>query len=79
MVSQRAFLCTAGYDIMDTRHCQADILIAIENRVRFCTGEFVGQKVMVSDDVVLESVIGQWRNLFIELKYNISHGFITLS
>lgn len=42
-VSQRAFLCTVGYNIMDPHHHQIDALIIIEEQAWVCAEAFVIQ------------------------------------
>ena len=41
-VSQRAFLCTSGHDITDSRYHQANASIVIEDKAWVCAEAFVG-------------------------------------
>ncbi|MBV3314835.1 putative colanic acid biosynthesis acetyltransferase [Bacteroides ovatus] len=51
-VSQRAFLCTSGHDITDSRYHQANASIVIEDRAWVCAEAFVGQGVTVGEGAV---------------------------
>ena len=51
-VSQRAFLCTAGHNIMDPHHHQIDAPIVIEEQAWVCAEAFVIQGVTVGQGAV---------------------------
>lgn len=51
-VSQRAFLCTSGHDITDSRYHQTNASIVIEDRAWVCAEAFVGQGVTVGEGAV---------------------------
>lgn len=53
IVSQRAFLCTAGHDISDPHHHQTDAPIIIEDRAWVCAEAFVGQGVTIGEGAVV--------------------------
>ncbi len=53
IVSQRAFLCTAGHDIADPRHHQTEAPIVIEDRAWVCAEAYVGQGVTVGEGAVV--------------------------
>lgn len=51
-VSQRAFLCTSGHDITDSRYHQTNASIVIEDRAWVCAEAFVGQGVTAGEGAV---------------------------
>ena len=53
IVSQRAFLCTAGHDITDPHHHQTEAPIIIEDRAWVCAEAFVGQGVTIGEGAVV--------------------------
>ena len=51
-VSQRAFLCTSGHDITDSRYHQTNASLVIEDRAWVCAEAFVGQGVSAGEGAV---------------------------